>query len=179
MRGRLLWAAAKILSLDLSALCEFAPLLKVEQSAIEGKGNVGVLTGDNHMEYVDEFIAHLCPPQLEGMEHEYGREELETKGDQKKKQGDLESKQQLAKEKLAKIKKEKPTDPVKDKGTINFPVKGVEQSIFHRAIKILGVVGERFGKHLLMMFRKFLPRLVFMLAFHGGFHFGCRLYVGL
>lgn len=61
----------------------------------------------------------------------------------KEKQGDLESKQQLAKEKLAEIKKkEKPTDPVKDEGTINFPVKGVEQRIFHRDFKILGMVGE-------------------------------------
>lgn len=98
MRGRLLWAAAKILSLDLSALCEFAPVLKVKKLAIESKGNVSViwalrhkiedsfenLTGDDHMEYVDKFIAHLCLPPLEGTEHEYGREELETKGDQRK-----------------------------------------------------------------------------------------------
>ena len=48
------------------------------------------------MKYVDELIAHLGPPPLEGMEHEYGQEELETKGDLKQLQkelGDLESKQ--------------------------------------------------------------------------------------
>ena len=54
----------------------------------------------------------------------------------------MESKQKLVQEKLAEIKKEKPTDPVKGEGTINFPVKGVEQSIFRRDFKILGVVGE-------------------------------------
>ena len=149
----------KILSLDLSALCEFAPHAKVEKSAIEGKGKLSVirairhkiedsfekLTGDDQMEYVEELIAHLGPPPLEGMEHEYGQEESETKGDLKQLQkelGDLESKQKLVEEKLAEIKKEKPADLVKGEGTINFPVKGVEQSIFRRDFKILGVVGE-------------------------------------
>jgi len=136
----------KILSLDLSTLCEFAPHAKVEKSAIEGKGKLSViralrhkiehsfenLTGDDQMEYVDELIAHLGPPPLERMEHEYGQEELETKGDLKQLQkelGVLESKQKLVEEKLAEIKKEKPADVVKGEGTINFPVKGVEQSL--------------------------------------------------
>ena len=71
------------------------------------------------------------------MEHEYGQEELECKGDLKhfqKELSDLESKQKLVEEKL--------TDPVKGGGTINFPVKGVEKSIFCRDFKILRVVGE-------------------------------------
>ena len=148
-----------ILSLDLSALCEFAPHAKVEKSAIEGKGKLSVirairqkiedsfenLTGDDQMECVDELIAHLGPPPLEGMEHEYGQEELETKGDLKQLQkelGELESKQKLVEERLAEIKKEKPADLVKGEGAVNFPVKGVEQSIFCRDFKILGVVGE-------------------------------------
>lgn len=61
------------------------------------------------------MIAHLGPPALEGMEHEYGQEELESKGDLKQLQKELsdsESKQQLVEEKLAGIKKEKLTDPV-------------------------------------------------------------------
>ena len=149
----------KILSLDLNALCEFAPHAEVEKSAIEGKGKLSVirairhkiedsfekLTGDDQMEYVDGLIAHLGPPPLEGMEHEYGQEGLETKGDLKqlhKELGVLESKQKLVEEKLAEIKKEKSADPVKGEGTINFPVKGVEQSIFRRDFKILGVVGD-------------------------------------
>ena len=149
----------KILSLDLNALCEFAPHAEVEKSAIEGKGKLSVilairhkiedsfekLTGDDQMEYVDGLIAHLGPPPLEGMEHEYSQEELETKGNLKqlhKELGDIESKQKLVEEKLAEIKKEKSADPVKGEGTINFPVKGVEQSIFRRDFKILGVVGE-------------------------------------
>ena len=132
---------------------------KLKKSAIEGKGKLSVirairhkiedsfekLTGDDQMEYVDGLIAHLGPPPLEGMEHEYGQEELETKGDLKQLQkelGDLESKQKLVEEKLAEIKKGKPADSVKGEGTINFPVKGVEQSIFRRDFKILGVVGE-------------------------------------
>ena len=52
------------------------------------------------MEYVDELIAHLGPPPLEGMEHEYGQEDLESKGDLRqllKKLGDLESKQKFSK----------------------------------------------------------------------------------
>jgi len=86
------------LTLDLSALCEFAPHAKVEKSAIEGKGKLSVirairhkiedsfenLTSDDQMEYVDELIAHLDPKPLEGMEHESGQEELETKDDIKK-----------------------------------------------------------------------------------------------
>jgi len=150
----------KILSLDLSALCKFAPHAKVETSAIEGKGKLSVirnirhkiedsfenLTGDDQMEYVDELIAHLGPPSLEGMEHEYGQEELETNGDLKQLQkelGDLESKQKLVEKKLAEMKEEKPSNLVKgEAGTINFPVKGVAQSIFRGDFKILGVVGE-------------------------------------
>ena len=71
----------KILSLDLNALCEFAPHAEVEKSAIEGKGKLSVirairhkiedsyekLTGDDQMEYVDGLIAHLGPPPLEGI----------------------------------------------------------------------------------------------------------------
>ena len=79
------------------------------------------------------------------MENEYGQEALESKGDLKQLQkelSDLESKQKLVEEKLAGIKKEKLTDPVKGEGTINSPVKGVEQSIFRRDFEILGVVGE-------------------------------------
>ena len=56
------------------------------------------------MEYVDGLIAHFGPLPLKGMEHEYGQEELETKGDLKqlhKELGDLESKQKLVEEKLA------------------------------------------------------------------------------
>ena len=104
------------MSLDLNALCEFAPHAAVEKSTIEGKGKLSVirairhkiedsfgkLTGDDQMEYVDGLIAHLGPPPLEGMEHEYGQEELETKGDLKQLQkelGDLESKQKLVEEK--------------------------------------------------------------------------------
>ena len=95
------------------------------------------LSDNDQIEFVDGFIAHLGPPPLKGMEHEYGQEELESKGDLKQLQkelSDLESKQKLVEEKL--------TDPVKGKGTINFSVKGVEQSIFRRDFKILGVVGE-------------------------------------
>ena len=79
------------------------------------------------------------------MEHEYGQEELECKGDLKHLQrelSDLESKQKLVEEKLAGVKKEKLTDPVKGRGTINFPVKGVEKSIFCRDFKIPRVVVE-------------------------------------
>ena len=56
------------------------------------------------MEYVDKLIAHLGPPPLEGIEHEYAQEELETKSDLKqlqKEKSDLESKQKLVEEKLA------------------------------------------------------------------------------
>ena len=112
---------------------------------LENEDSFEKLTGDEQMDYVDGLIAHLGPPPLEGMEHEYGQEELETKGDLKqlhKELGDLESKQKLVEEKLAEIKKEKSADPVKGEVTINFPVKGVEQSIFRRDFKILGVVGE-------------------------------------
>jgi len=35
----------KILSLGLSALCEFAPYAKVEKSAIEGKGKIECYSG--------------------------------------------------------------------------------------------------------------------------------------
>ena len=76
----------KILSLDLSALCEFALHAKVEKSAVEGKGkfsviwsirrkiedSVDALTSDDQIEYVDGLMAHLGPPPLEGMEDKYG-----------------------------------------------------------------------------------------------------------
>ena len=145
--------------LDLNALCEFGVHAEVEKSVVEGKGKLSViqsirqkmedavegLSDDDQIEFVDGLIAHLGPPPLEGMEHKYGQEELESKGDLKQLQkelSDLKSKQKLVEEKLAGIKKEKPTDPVKGEGTINVPVKGVEQSIFSRDLKILGVVGE-------------------------------------
>ena len=78
------------MSLDLSALCEFALHAKVEKSAVEGKGKLSVirkiedsveeLSGDDQIEFVDGLIAHLGPPPLEGMEDQYGQEELESKG---------------------------------------------------------------------------------------------------
>ena len=79
------------------------------------------------------------------MEDKYGQEGLQNKSDLKKlKQelGDLESKQQLVEEKLAKMQKEKLTGTVKEEETIKFPVKGVEQSIFCRDFKLQGVVGD-------------------------------------
>ena len=156
---RLILLDRKILSLDLSALCEFALHAKVEKSAVEGKGKLSVirsirrkiedsveeLSGDDQIEFVDGLIAHLGPPPLEGMEDQYGQEELESKGDLKKLKkelGNLESKQQLVEEQLAKMQKEKLPDPVKDEDTIKFPAKGVEQSIFRRDFKIQGVVGD-------------------------------------
>lgn len=149
----------KILSLDLSALCEFALHAKVEKSAVEGKGKLSVirsirrniedsfekLSGDDQIEFVEGLIAQLGPPPLEGIEDQYGQEELEGKGDLKKLKkelGDLESKQQLVEEQLAKMQKEKFPDSVKDEDTIKFPAKGVEQSIFRRDFKIQGVVGD-------------------------------------
>jgi len=154
---RLILLDQKILSLDLNALCEFAVYAEVEKSVVEGKGKLSVIRSirqkiedaveglchDDQIEFVDALIAHFGPPPLKGMEHEYGQEQLESKGDLKQLQKDLsESKQKLVEEKLAGIKKEKLTDPVKGEGTINFPVKGIEQSIFGRDFKILGVVGE-------------------------------------
>ena len=149
----------KMLSMDLSALSEFALHVKVEKSVVEGKGklsvirsirrkiddSVDVLTGDDQIDYVDGLMTHLGPPPLEGMEDKYGQEGLQNKSDLKKlKQelGDLESKQQLVEEKLAKMQKEKLTGTVKEEETIKFPVKGVEQSIFRRDFKIQGVVGD-------------------------------------
>ena len=143
----------KILSLDLNALCESALHEKVEKSAVEGKGKLSLirsirreiedsvegLSDDDQIEFVDGLIAHLGPPPLEGMEDQYGQEELENKGDLKKlkKQlSELESKQQLVEEQLAKMQKEKLPGPVKDETTIRCPVKGVEQSIFRRDFKI-------------------------------------------
>ena len=155
--GQLILLDRKILSLDLSALCEFALHAKVEKSAVEGKGDirsislsksedsVEELSGDDQIEFVEGLIAHLGPPLLEGMEDQYGQEELESKGDLKKLKkelGDLESKQQLVEEQLAKMQKEKLPDPVKDEDTIKFPAKGVEQSIFRMDFKIQGVVGD-------------------------------------
>ena len=90
-------------------------------------------------------MGQLGLPPLEGMEDKYGQEGLQNKSDLKKlKQelGDLESKQQLVEEKLAKMQKEKLTGTVKEEETIKFPVKGVEQSIFRRDFKIQGVVGD-------------------------------------
>ena len=149
----------KILSMDLSALSEFALHIKVEKSVVEGKGKLSVirsirrkiedsvdaLTGDDQIDYVDGLMAHLGPPPLEGMEDKYGEEGLQNKNDLKKLKeelGDLESKQQLVEEKLAKMQKEKLTGTVKEEETIKFPVKGVEQSIFRRDFKIQGVVGD-------------------------------------
>ena len=149
----------KMLSMDLSALSEFALHVKVEKSVVEGKGKLSVirsirrkiedsvdaLTGDDQIDYVDGLMAHLGPPPLEGMEDKYGQEGLENKNDLKKLKeelGDLESKQQLVEEKLAKMQKEKLTGTVKEEETIKFPVKGVEQSIFRRDFKIQGVVGD-------------------------------------
>ena len=149
----------KMLSMDLSALSEFALHVKVEKSIVEGKGKLSVirsirrkiedsvdaLTGDDQIDYVDGLMAQLGPPPLEGMEDKYGQEGLQNKSDLKKlKQelGDLESKQQLVEEKLAKMQKEKLTGTVKEEETIKFPVKGVEQSIFRRDFKIQGVVGD-------------------------------------
>lgn len=149
----------KILSLDLDTLCEFALHAKVEKSAVEGKGKLSVirsirrkiedsvvdLSDDEQIEFVDGLIAHLGPPPLEGMEDQYGQEELESKGDLKKLKeelSDLESKQKLVQEQLAKMQQEKFPVPVKDEDTIKFPVKGVEQSIFRRDFKIQGMVGD-------------------------------------
>ena len=149
----------KILSLDLNALCEFALHAKVEKSVVEGKGKLSVirsirrkiedfiegLSDDDQIEFVDGLIAHLGPPPLEEMEDQYGQEELESKDDLKKLKkelGELESKQQLVEEQLAKMQKGKLPDPVKDENTIKFPVKGVGQSIFRRDLKIQGVVGD-------------------------------------
>ena len=87
----------KILSLDLNALCEFALHAKVENSVVEGKGKLSViksirrkiedsvesLSDDDQIEFVDGLIAHLGPPPLEGMEDQYGQEELENKGNLK------------------------------------------------------------------------------------------------
>ncbi|CAH3170308.1 unnamed protein product [Porites lobata] len=148
----------KILSMDLSALSEFALHVKVEKSVVQGKGklivirsirrkiedSVDALTGDDQIDYVDGLMAHLGPPPLEGMEDKYG-EGLQNKNDLKKLKeelGDLESKQQLVEEKLAKMQKEKLTGTVKEEETIKFPVKGVEQGIFRRDFKIQGVVGD-------------------------------------
>ena len=156
---KLILLDCKILSLDLSRLCEFALHAKVEKSAVEGKSKLSVirairrkiedsvedLSDDDQIEYVDGLIAHLGPPPLEGMEDNYGQEELENIGDLKKlneELGTLEYKQQQVVEKLAKMQKEELTDSVKDEGTIRFPVRGVEQSIFRRDFKIQGVVGD-------------------------------------
>ena len=122
---KLIFLDRKILLLDLNALCEFALHAKVEKSATEGKGELSVIRAIRHkiedsfenlthydqMEYVDELITHRGLPPLEGMEHEYDQEELETKGDLKQLQkelSDLESKQKLVEEKLAEIKRNLP-----------------------------------------------------------------------
>ena len=101
----------KILALDLNALCEFALHAKVEKSVVEGKGKLSVirsirekiedsvegLSDDDQIEFVDGLIAHLGPLPLEGMEGQYGQEELGNKDDLKKLKkelGELESKQQ-------------------------------------------------------------------------------------
>ena len=149
----------KMFSMDLSTLSEFALHAKVEKSVVKGKGKLSVirsirrkikdsvyaLTGDDQIDYVDGLMAHLDPPPLDRMEDKYGQEGLQNKSDLKKlKQelGDLESKQQLVEEKLAKMQKEKLTGTVKEEETIKFPLKGVEQSIFRRDLKIQGVVGN-------------------------------------
>ena len=95
----------KMLSMDLSALSEFAFHVKVEKSVVEGKGKLGVirsirrkiedsvdaLTGDDQIDYVDGLMAHLGPPPLEGMEDKYGQEGLQNKGDLKKLKQELQS----------------------------------------------------------------------------------------
>ena len=45
---RLILLDHKIVSLDSSALCEFAPHAKVEKSAIEGKGKLSVIGAIRH-----------------------------------------------------------------------------------------------------------------------------------
>ena len=149
----------KMLSMDLSAISEFALHVKVENLVVEGKGKVSVirfirrkiedsvdvLTSDDQIDYVDGLMAHLAPLPLEGTEDKYGQEGLQNKSDLKKlKQelGDLETKQQLVEEKLAKMQKEKLIGTVKEEETIKFPVKELEQSIFRRDFKIQGVVGD-------------------------------------
>ena len=144
---KLILLDCKILLLDLNVLYEFALHAKVEKSIVEGKGKLSVirsirpkiadsvegLSDDDQIEFVDGLIAHLGQPPLKGMEDQCGQEELESKDDLKKLKkelGELESKQQLVKEQLAKMQKGKLPDPVKDENTIKFPVKGVEQSIF-------------------------------------------------
>ena len=83
----------KMLSMDLSALSEFALHVKVETSVVEGKGKLSVirsiwrkiedsvdaLTGDDQIDYVAGLMAHLGPPPLEGMEDKYGHEGLQNK----------------------------------------------------------------------------------------------------
>ena len=103
------------------------------------------MSSDDQIEYVDGLMAHLGPPPLEGLESQYGKEEVEAKGSlkqHKKELDDLESKQKLVEEKLTMMQKEKPTDPVKSEDAIKVPLKGVEQSIFRRDFKIQGVVGD-------------------------------------
>ena len=87
------------------------------------------MSSDDQIEYVDGLMAHLGPPPLEGLESQYGKEEVEAKGSLKqlkKELDDLGSKQKLVEEKL----------------TMKVPLKGVEQSIFRRDFKIQGVEGD-------------------------------------
>ena len=117
---KLILLDCKILLLDLNVSYEFALHAKVEKSIVEGKGKLSVirsirrkiadsvegLSDDDQIEFVDGLIAHLGQPPLKGMEDQCGQEELESKDDLKKLKkelGELESKQQLVEEQLAKM----------------------------------------------------------------------------
>ena len=147
----------KILSLDLDKLREFALHVKVEKSAVEGKGKLSViravrhmiedsvdsLAGDDQIEYIDGLMAFLGPPPLEGMEEQYGNDEKKPDLEQVKQElVNLESKQKLVEEKLSTIQKGKVNDPGEGDDTVKVPLVGVQQSILRRDFKIQGVVGD-------------------------------------
>ena len=147
----------KILSLDLDKLREFALHVKVEKSAVEGKGKLSViravrhmiedfvdsLAGDDQIEYIDGLMAFLGPPPLEGMEEQYGKDEKKPDLEQVKQAlVNLESKQKLVEEKLSTIQKGKVNDPGEGGDTVKVPLVGVQQSILRRDFKIHGVVGD-------------------------------------
>ncbi len=109
-------------------------------------GPVETLSSDDQIEYVNGLMVHSGPPPVEGLEKQYGKEEVEAKSSLKqlkKELDDLESKQKLVEEKLIMMQKEKPADSVKSEDTIKAPLKGDEQSIFRRDFKIQLVVGVR------------------------------------
>ena len=147
----------KILSLDFDKLREFALHVKVEKSAVEGKGKLSViravrhmiedsvdsLAGDDQIEYIDGLMAFLGPPPLEGMEEQYGNDEKKPDLEQVKQElVNLESKQKLVEEKLSTIQKGKVNDPGEGGDTVKVPLVGVQQSILRRDFKIQGVVGD-------------------------------------